>query len=467
MADTFPTHPEEAKVLGGDRSKDVQLLASVVEARATDIDDPLDTHAVRVEPSVPLDTIELGTFRDHDRGGIPGIGEGQRSASRQPQVDAGVVATIGELRRSNGRHELDPAVPVFLPALEPLRPVGRSILPGAGGEHERGEDPDDRVPQHAPHSSSDGTALPAPPWSNEALPWDERRPMWIERKGFRVPRGVGIGLRRAHFAAYADSGAMPDWVEIVPEAFMGVGGLASRALSAAKERGALIPHGVTLDLGGEAPLEEARLSCLARWLESIDAPYHSDHVCTSAAGEVQSFDLLPLPFCEEAAEHVAARARRARATLGVPLALENITNYACMPGSTWSEGRFLTEVLERADAGLVLDVANVVVNAANHGADPVALLEALPLERTVHIHLAGHRRDDAWNLVIDDHASEVSLETLALYEHALARIGRPVPTLVEWDQRLPALEVLLTQARTIAARGVARGHVAAAHPEGA
>ena len=244
----------------------------------------------------------------------------------------------------------------------------------------------------------------------------------------------------------------PDWVEVVPEAFVGVGGLAPKALAAARERGPVIPHGVSLDLGGEDAMSEARLAELARWLERIAAPYHSDHVCTSRAGGVESFDLLPLPFCEEAADHVAARARHARSVLGVPLALENITYYATMPGSTWSEGRFLTEVLERADAGLVLDVANVLVNAKNHRRDPIALLEALPLERTVHIHLAGHRHEPAWGLVIDDHASAVSAETLALYEHALARIGRDVPTLIEWDQRLPALDELLLQARAIASR---------------
>jgi uncharacterized protein (UPF0276 family) len=276
--------------------------------------------------------------------------------------------------------------------------------------------------------------------------------VWIDRQRLSLPQGVGIGLRRAHFAAFAERDLRPDWVEVVPEAFVGVGGLAGRALAAARERGPVIPHGVSLDLGGEEPLSQERLHALARWLEAIGAPYHSDHVCTSRGGGIESFDLLPLPFCEEAADHVAVRVEQARAALGVPIALENVTYYATMPGSTWSEGRFLTEVLERADAGLLLDVANVLVNAKNHRRDPIALLEALPLERTVHIHLAGHRHEAAWGLVIDDHASAVSEETLALYEHALARIGRPVPTLIEWDQRLPTLEELVTQARAVALR---------------
>lgn len=289
--------------------------------------------------------------------------------------------------------------------------------------------------------------------------------MWIERHRLRVPHGVGIGLRRAHFEAFSSGTADPEWIEVVPEAFLGVGGLARRALATARERGAVIPHGVSLDLGGDAPLSESRLSSLGRWLESIEAPYHSDHVCTSASGGVESFDLLPLPFSEEAAEHVGERARHVRARLGLPLVLENVTYYARMPGSTWSEGRFLTEVLERADCGLLLDVANVLVNAKNHGLDPIASLEALPLERTVHIHLAGHRYDPVWGMVVDDHACAVAEETLALYEHALVRIGRPIPTLIEWDQRLPSLETLLAQARAIARRVQARAPAASLQAE--
>jgi hypothetical protein len=122
-----------------------------------------------------------------------------------------------------------------------------------------------------------------------------------------------------------------------------------------------------------------------------------------------------------------------------------------MPGSTLTEGHFLHQVLTAADAGLLLDVANVRVNATNHNLDPIALLDALPLERTVQIHLAGHRYDPHWAMVLDDHASEVSDDTLALYAHALRRIGRMVPTLIEWDQRLPSLDRLIDQATAVSA----------------
>ena len=267
----------------------------------------------------------------------------------------------------------------------------------------------------------------------------------------RAPVGVGIGLRRAHFQPYLASSRRVDWVEIIPEAFLDSGGLSGRALDVACERGPVIPHGVSLNLGGCDPLDVRRLDALARLCDDLGAAWYSDHVCTSAIDGVQSFDLLPLPFHEAAVEHVAARAVAARRSLGRPLVLENITWYALMPGSEWSEGRFYRELLTSCDAGLLLDVANVVVNARNHGHDPREALEALPLERTVQIHLAGHRRDARWGMVVDDHASAVSEETLALYAHALRRIGRPVPTLIEWDQSLPSFDVLVDEAERVAA----------------
>jgi uncharacterized protein (UPF0276 family) len=269
--------------------------------------------------------------------------------------------------------------------------------------------------------------------------------------GTDTPHGVGVGLRRAHFTAFAASERSVPWCEIIPEAFLGFGGLSLRTLHLARARGPVIPHGVSLNLGGADPLDLQRLDALARLCDELRAPWYSDHVCASAIDGAQSFDLIPLPFCEEAAEHVAKRAREARRVLGRPIVLENITWYAQMPDSTWDEATFLRAVLDESDAGLLLDVANVVVNARNHGRDPHEMLAALPLERTVQIHLAGHRHDQRWNMVVDDHASAVSQQTLAVYANALRRIGRPVPTLLEWDQQLPSWDQLLDEVARISA----------------
>lgn len=274
-----------------------------------------------------------------------------------------------------------------------------------------------------------------------------------------MPSGIGIGLRRAHFEALSSPDASTlgiDWMELVPEVFLDVGGRARRVLDTMRERLPLIPHGVSLSLGGNGALDGTRLHALRALCRELDAPYYSDHVCLASIDGIETFDLLPLPFCEEAARHVANRAREASQHLELPLVLENISYYAKMPtagtqGAQWSEGEFLRAVLEESDAGLLLDVSNVLVNARNHGLDPVRALEALPLERTVQIHLAGHRYEKAWGLWIDDHASAVSDASLALYEHALRRIGRAVPTLIEWDQRVPSLDVMRDEAARVRA----------------
>ncbi len=256
----------------------------------------------------------------------------------------------------------------------------------------------------------------------------------------------GVGLRRGHFDQVMAGAAMPDFFEIVPEAFLGVGGRAALALDAARARRRITAHGVSLNLGSPDPLARERLNDLVRFLDVHQIEAFSDHLCASAIDGTESFDLLPVPFHPAMVEHIVARGRAARAILGRPLGLENITAYAHAPGSIWTEGEFTTHVLDELDAGLLLDVANVVVNARNQRVPARTLLDALPLHRTVQIHLAGHRYDPTWKMTVDDHASAISNETMDLYRYALLQIGKPVPTLVEWDQQLPSYETLLAEA---------------------
>jgi uncharacterized protein (UPF0276 family) len=278
---------------------------------------------------------------------------------------------------------------------------------------------------------------------------------------------VGIGARRVHFESLIATSRQVDFLQIVPEVFLGVGGRTRRSLDALHERFALLPHGVSLSVGGPDPLDSRRLADLAALCAQLQAPYYSDHLCLSSVGGIETFDLIPLPFNYEAACHAATRVQRARAELGLPIALENIVYYATMPDSSWDEGRFLSAVLDECNAGLLLDVSNVLVNARNQGLSAPDMLAALPLDRTVEIHLAGHRFVPSLGLVVDDHASLVSQASIDLYEHALRSIGRPVRTLIEWDQALPDLDVLLDQAdrvRSLQARIFAPNVTA---PEGA
>lgn len=255
--------------------------------------------------------------------------------------------------------------------------------------------------------------------------------------------GVGVGLRHALFDATLATERRLDWLEVISEGFLTQGGRARWVLEQARARWPIVPHGVSLDVGGLDPLDEGYLERLAELTQRVDAPFFSDHLCFSRHRGVYLHDLLPLPFSPEAAAHAAARIRAAAARVGRPFLLENPSYYAVMPGSTLDEASFLRRVLEEADCGLLLDVNNVWVNAHNHGYDPRAFIEALPLERVGQIHLAGHRREHA--ALIDDHGGPVPDPVWALYRFTLERTG-PISTLVEWDQRIVGLDPLLDEA---------------------
>jgi uncharacterized protein (UPF0276 family) len=255
--------------------------------------------------------------------------------------------------------------------------------------------------------------------------------------------GAGIGLRRELFEALPATTRALDWVEVTPENLIGWGGRAERALAACAARWPVVPHGVSLDVGGLDPFEPSYLDGLRALCDRLDAPHVSDHLCYSRVEGVWLHDLLPLPFTREAAQHAAARIVEARARIGRPFLLENPSYYAIPPGAEMPEAAFLREVALAADCGLLLDVNNVHVNATNHGYDPRAFLAALPLDRVGYVHLAGHLvRED---VVIDTHGAPVADAVWDLYAWLLERTG-PVSTLIEWDQEIPSLDAVLDQA---------------------
>jgi hypothetical protein len=257
------------------------------------------------------------------------------------------------------------------------------------------------------------------------------------------PLGAGIGLRRGFYETLPRIERPLDWLEIIPENFLSLGGRARQTLEACAERWPVLPHGVGLNIGGPDPLDEGYVTGLAALVEEVDAPFFSDHLCYSRLAGVYLHDLLPLPFNEEAVEHVVPRVREVMARVGRPFLLENPSYYARMPGGTLEEATFLRHVVEQADCGLLLDVNNVFVNAQNHAYDPRAFIDALPLERVVQIHLAGHTRYP--EVIIDTHGGPVCDDVWSLYRYVLERTG-PVSTLIEWDQSIPSLEAVLDQA---------------------
>jgi uncharacterized protein (UPF0276 family) len=259
---------------------------------------------------------------------------------------------------------------------------------------------------------------------------------------------AGLGLRRALLGPLRDAapGAF-DFLECAPDNWIGVGGRFGAALAELGERHPLACHGLSLSLGGTAPLDDTHLQRLRRFLDAHRVPVFSEHLsyCTD---DGQLYDLLPLPFTDEAVHHVAGRIRRVQDALGRRLAVENVSYYAA-PHQAMAEIDFVTAVLEEADCDLLLDVNNVFVNAINHRYDALAFLDRLPSRRIACIHVAGHY-DEADDLKVDTHGAPVKADVWALLDAAYARFGVR-PTLLERDFHFPPFAELLDEVAMIRA----------------
>lgn len=267
-----------------------------------------------------------------------------------------------------------------------------------------------------------------------------------------VRSSVGVGLRTPHVDDILATTPAIDWFEIVAENYMVEGGRALRVLDAIRERYPVIAHGVGLYVGGAQGVDRAHLARLTTLARRARSPWVSDHLCWGSVDGTTSHDLLPLPYTPAMARRCAAQIRIVQGELEVPFAIENVSSYAELRASTMTEWAFVREVAELADCQILLDVNNVYVSAMNHGFEPRVYLDAIPPARVAQIHLAGHAVQAG--CIIDTHDAPVSDPVWALYVEALARCG-PTPTLIEWDARLPRLDVLIAEARTAA------GHLAA------
>lgn len=254
--------------------------------------------------------------------------------------------------------------------------------------------------------------------------------------------GVGVGLRRPHAAHIVDHTPDMDWFEVLSENVMVDGGRPLEVLEAVAARYPVVPHGVSLNLGGAAdPEHNDRLRGLLR---RLDPPWFSDHLCFTGA-HTQVHDLLPLPYVPQVRDHVAERIRRIQGESSVLFAVENVSSYLGYRESQIPEWTFLGQVAEAADCAILLDLNNVYVSARNHGFDPVDYLEALPLDRVVQLHLAGHSQRDGY--LLDTHDHPVCDEVWDLYRLAIERLG-PLTTLIEWDDHIPDWQTLAAEAQT-------------------
>lgn len=255
--------------------------------------------------------------------------------------------------------------------------------------------------------------------------------------------GHGIGLRPKHFPRLWDGTARVDWFEAIPENYMVAGGRPLAALERARGLAPIVLHGVSLSLGSTDPLDHGYLRALRSLAARVEPAFLSDHLCWSGVGGHYAHDLLPLPYTDEALAHVVQRVTAVQDALGRQILVENVSSYLTFDHSTMSEWEFLGAVAERADCGLLLDVNNLYVNAANHGFAPETYLAGLPAKRVGQIHLAGH--SDMGAYLFDTHDGPVIEAVWRLYAQAVRRFGR-ISTLVEWDDRIPEFETVCAEA---------------------
>ncbi len=255
-------------------------------------------------------------------------------------------------------------------------------------------------------------------------------------------QGSGLGLRRAFTGSFADR--IPEqinFMEVAPENWIDVGGRFGRQFRAITERIPMVCHGLSLNIGGTAPLDEPFLVRVRQFLDRHNIRCYSEHL-SYCADDGHLYDLMPIPFTEEAVHHVAGRIRHAQDILGRRLAVENVSYYAA-PGKEMEEIDFLLAVLEEADCELLLDVNNIYVNSINHNYDPEAFLKALPEERIAYAHIAGHDEEDV-DLRVDTHGADVIDPVWRLLDVAYEHFG-VFPTLLERDFNIPPLEELLAE----------------------
>ena len=266
--------------------------------------------------------------------------------------------------------------------------------------------------------------------------------------------GFGLGLRTEHYNAILESKPNVDWFEALSENYMIPGGKPLHYLDRIRENYPVVLHGVSLSIGSTTPFDADYLRDLKKLADRIQPAWISDHLCWTGVHGQNIHDLLPLPYTEETAQHVAERVGIVQDYLGRRILLENVSSYASYVDSTMTEWEFITEIAEKADCLLLLDVNNIYVSSYNHQFDAKAFIDGVPKNRVQQIHLAGHQNNGDY--IIDTHDAPVIDPVWDLYEYAISRFGA-ISTMIERDDHIPELGVLVEElqiARDIAAKSL-------------
>ena len=255
--------------------------------------------------------------------------------------------------------------------------------------------------------------------------------------------GFGLGLRTEHYEDILEQKPQQiDWFEIISENYMVEGGKPLYYLDAIREHYPMVMHGVSMSLGTTDPIDYGYLKKLKNLIQRIEPLWFSDHLCWTGVDHKNMHDLLPLPYTEEAVNHLAERISKVQDYIGRQMLIENLSSYVTYSDDVMTEWEFLSAIAEKADCYLLLDVNNIYVSSFNHNFDPIEYLEGVPAERVWQHHLAGHTNEG--NLIIDTHDQDIIDPVWALYEETAKRLG-PVSTMIERDGNIPPLADLLDE----------------------
>ena len=248
-------------------------------------------------------------------------------------------------------------------------------------------------------------------------------------RNYNLPAfGSGAGLRIEHFNEILEQRPQFNWFEIISEYFIDRGGFARETFDQIRSLYRVIPHGVCLSIGSTDPLDFVYLKKLKAFLKEVSAPWTSDHLCFTMVDHTNLNELMPLPFTRDSLENVVRRVRVVQDFLEVPFLLENVTRYITVSSREMSEAEFISEILERADCGLLLDITNVHLNSLFHGFDALSFIKSLPLQRVGQIHLAGWEELD--NQIVDSHDAPVPENVWELFKETILETG-PTSVLIE------------------------------------
>ncbi len=254
--------------------------------------------------------------------------------------------------------------------------------------------------------------------------------------------GFGLGLRTQHYNSILETMPNIDWLEVISENYMVPGGKPLHFLDRIRAEYPVVMHGVSLSIGSTTAFDKDYLRDLRKLVDRVEPAWISDHLCWTGVHGQNMHDLLPLPYTEETAKHVAERVDIVQDYLGRRILLENVSSYASYVDSSMTEWEFISLICEKADCLLLLDVNNIYVSSYNHQFDAKAFIDGVPTNRVQQIHLAGHHNHGDY--IIDTHDAQVIDPVWDLYRHTLSRFG-PVSTMIERDDRIPELDELVQE----------------------